>query len=361
MTIFIIALAAIVALIIAITLFASMKYGAPDLTGYDAPVPTLQKPDADISDEHQRTIDDLAQHQSSQADTSVKDARARFEEFFFRDMDVPIRQVDVDGVPGEWVTPEGCDPYNRILYIHAGAFVLGSPKSHRYITAELARRTGASVLAIDYRMQPEVKTFTCHEDVRTAYRWILDNGPEGPTPSESLFVAGDSVGGNLTLAVIAWARDNRLRAADGAVAFAPLTDATMSSPTWATNLSTDHFLRPSIGRILKIPRAIRLLGSRYQMAKAPNDPEISPLLGHLGSLPPTIIQVSRDEMLFGDAVRYANKSAREGGRVTLQVWPKLVHVFQGFDYLPESSEAFDLVAEFVRDIIKRKLAQTRIG
>lgn len=361
MTIFLTALAAIVVLIIAILLFASVKYGAPDLTSHDAPVPPLQKQDAAISEEHQRTIDDLALYQSNQANTDIKTARMRFDEFFSRDVEVPVKQVDVDGVPGEWVVPEGSDPYNRILYIHGGAFILGSPKSHRYITAELARRTGASVLAIDYRMQPEVKTFTCHEDARTAYRWILDNGPEGPATAENLFVAGDSAGGNLTLAVVAWARDNRLRAADGAVAFAPLTDATMSSPTWAENLSTDHFLRPSIGRLLKIPRAVRLLVSRLQMAKAPNDPEISPLLGHLGNLPPTIIQVSRDEMLFGDAVRYANKSAKEGGRVTLQVWPKLVHVFQGFDYLTESSEALDLVADFVRDIMQRKMAQTRIG
>ena len=51
-------------------------------------------------------------------------------------------------------------------------------------------------------------------------------------------------------------------------------------------------------------------------------------------------------MLYSDALRYANKANHEGGNVTLQTWPTMVHVFQGFD-LPEADQAFDLIAEFV--------------
>ena len=204
------------------------------------------------------------------------------------------------------------------------------------------------MLAIDYRMQPEFKTIQCHEDARSAYQWILDNGPGTKGPASKLYVAGDSAGGNLTLAVIAWARNNNLRSADGAIAFAPLTDATMSSPSWKENLSTDHFLGPSIGRMLKIPAIIRKLVMRIQGGRPANDPELSPLFGNLSGLPPTLIQVSRHEMLFGDAQRYANKARNEGSEVTLQVWPTLVHVFQGFDNLPETDYALDRVAAFIR-------------
>ena len=52
-------------------------------------------------------------------------------------------------------------------------------------------------------------------------------------------------------------------------------------------------------------------------------------------------------MLYGDSKRYANKANHQGSHVTLQVWPKLVHVFQGFSNLPETDHAFELIAEFV--------------
>lgn len=359
-TLFIVLIASLAALVI-LGLYLSIRYSSPDMTAYDSPLPPLVKRDEDISDGHEQVIEALARYHAIPDEGNVTAGRKKFEDFFGQEVDVPVKAVDVDGISAEWVIPQGSDPYNRILYIHGGAFLVGSPKSHRFITAELARRTGACVLAIDYRLQPEVKTIVCHEDARTAYRWVLENGPDGPAPAENLFVAGDSAGGNLTLAVIAWARDNKLRIADGAITFAPLTDATMSGPTWAANIACDHFLGPSIGRVLKIPKILRLLGSRMQGGLPPNHPELSPLLGHLGGLPPTLIQVSRDEMLFGDAVRYANKAKAEGGRVTLQAWPKLSHVFQGFAFLPEAGEALGLASDFIREIIKGKMAQTRIG
>ena len=123
----------------------------------------------------------------------------------------------------------------------------------------------------------------------------------------------------------------------------------MSSPSWQENIETDHFLGPSIGRLTKIPGFIRKLASRFHSGKPANDPELSPLLGNLANLPATLIQVSRHEMLYGDAQRYANKARHEGSEVILQVWPTLVHVFQGFDNLPETDDALDKVASFIKE------------
>ena len=159
-------------------------------------------------------------------------------------------------------------------------------------------------------------------------------------------VAGDSAGGNLTLAVVAWARKQGWQPANGAIAMAPLTDATLSGPTWRTNKDTDPFLGPSVGRFLAIPTFVRSILGRINSGVASNSPDLSPLFGLLGGLPPTLIQVSRDEMLYSDALRYANKANHEGGNVTLQAWPAMVHVFQGFD-LPEADQAFELMAEFI--------------
>ena len=120
-----------------------------------------------------------------------------------------------------------------------------------------------------------------------------------------------------------------------------VTDATMSSPTWQENLETDPFLGPSIGQLLKAPGLVRKIVGRIQSGKPGNHPELSPLFGRLDNLPPTLIQVSKHEMLYGDSQRYANKAAHEGSQVILQVWPKLVHVFQIFSFLPETDDALN--------------------
>jgi acetyl esterase/lipase len=196
-------------------------------------------------------------------------------------------------------------------------------------------------------MMPEHKITACHEDARTAYRWILNNGPQGASDLDKLYVAGDSAGGNLTLSVIAWARDVGLHAADAVVTFAPLTDFTMTNPTWRSNLATDPFLGPFLQPLSGLPRWVLAFATRLPTGKPVNHPEISPLFGNLADLPPTLIQVSRDEVLYDDAQRYANRAINFGSHVQLDVWPKLVHVFQAFEEIPESGLALQRAADFI--------------
>ena len=347
------ALAVTAVVLVGAIAFLAARYRAPDHSIYDSPRTTPVISDDDVSPQHDDVVRVLGEFNRTNTSKDIHVARKRMEDLFFRDVDARIVPVSVDGIPGEWVLAERADPMQRLLYLHGGAFRVGSPRSHRLITSELSRRSGVAVLAVDYRMQPEVKTVQCHEDARTAYRWILRNGPDGNSELKSLFVAGDSAGGNLTLSVIAWARDEGIRPVDGAVAFAPLTDATFSSPTWKANVKTDPFLGPGIGPLLSIPKFVIAIGSRWTSGRAVNDPMLSPLLGNLAALPKTLIQVSRDEMLYGDSQRYANKAKAHGSEVTLQVWPRMVHVFQGFADLPESSAALAHAADFIKAQIGR--------
>ncbi len=342
------ALAATAVTIVAVVAFLALRYRAPDHSAYDAPKTAPVIADADVSPEHDDVVRTLGEFNRNNTSKDIHVARKRMEDLFYRDVEAKVVPVSVDGMPGEWVLADRADPTRRLLYLHGGAFRVGSPRSHRHITSELSRRSGVAVLAVDYRMQPEVKTVQCHEDARTAYRWILRNGPDGNSELKSLFVAGDSAGGNLTLSVIAWARDEGIRQVDGAVAFAPLTDATFGSPTWKANARTDPFLGPGVGPLLSIPKFAIAIASRFTSGRPVNDPMLSPLLGDLAALPKTLIQVSRDEMLYGDSQRYANKAKAHGSEVTLQVWPRMVHVFQGFAELPESSAALGHAADFIR-------------
>ncbi len=268
-----------------------------------------------------------------------------------------VRPTDAGGVPAEWVLAAGSDPDRRLLYIHGGAFTMGSPVSHRAITTRLAVDTGSAVLAIDYRLVPEHRRLDCLEDCCIAYRWIVDNGPSGRAPVRSLFVAGDSAGGNLTLATIAWARDAGLRRADAAVALSPATDSTLSSPSLLENLDSDHMLRPLFGKLAKVPRSLILWLTWLQSRVRPCDPRVSPAHGDLHDLPPLLVHASEAEMLVDDARRYVAKARSQGTAARLETWHDMVHVWHIFRGLPEADQAFDHIAAFLDETVPRRATE----
>lgn len=276
-------------------------------------------------------------HAMRQALDAVSDGRSfssRFE---------PVNQ---GGIRGEWVLAPGYRPAQRLLYIHGGAWLAGSPRSHRTVTDALARLSGCAVLSLDYRLMPEHQRRDGIEDCRQAWRWLLDNGPEGPAPASFMAVAGDSAGGNLTLSLLAWLRDEGLRQADAAVAFSPATDGTLTSPSLDSNLATDPMLGPAFGAMLRYPRPLLWWSSWLTTRFMPSDPVVSPLRGDLRGLPPVLVQASEAEMLLDDARRYVRRAQAAGSPVRLQTWPHMVHVWQIFT--PELEEADAALAEVAR-------------
>lgn len=268
--------------------------------------------------------------------------------FADRVLDVRLQPADCGGVPAEWVLAPGADPQRRLLYIHGGAFMMGSPRSHRTLTSQLSALTGGAVLAIDYRLMPEHPRRAGIDDCRTAYRWMLEHGPEGAAPASAVFVAGDSAGGNLTLSLLNWVRDAGLRAPDAAVALSPLTDATLSSPSLHANLHSDPMLGPLFGPMARVPQWLLLWFGWLQTRIRPNDPLISPLRADLSRLPPLLLQSSEAEMLFDDSQRYVNRAQAAGSPVRLQRWSHMVHVWQIFNpELPEARQALQQIGQFL--------------
>jgi epsilon-lactone hydrolase len=273
--------------------------------------------------------------------------------------DVSIRAVTAAGRPAEWVLPSAAPVTGNLLYLHGGAFTMGSPRSHRPITAELARRTGLAVLAIEYRLLPEHARTDGIDDVRAAYRWLQQHGPGGA--DAPLFVAGDSAGGNLTLMLVAWVRDQRrageadLRQVDGAIALSPLTDATFASPSIRTRADEDPMLGPMAKMMNRVPRSLLLWATWLRGGIPPADPRLSPVYGDLSDLPPILIQASEAEILIDDARRYANKARAAGSLVEIQTWRGMVHVWQAFGpSLPETGQAFARIEAFVAGILAER-------
>ncbi|QFU77682.1 alpha/beta hydrolase [Halioglobus maricola] len=267
------------------------------------------------------------------------------------DLPATITPVDAGGVPAEWVVAPESDPNRRLLYIHGGGFVMGSPRSHRNVTAHFAHLCGLTVLSIDYRLMPEHARLAGVEDCQTAYEWLLENGPDGASAPEHIYIAGDSAGGNLSLMMSAWSRDHGSRKADGVVALSPVTDLTLGSPSMKANIETDAMLGPMFGQLAKIPRPLLLWMGWFQNRTTPANPVLSPVFGDLSNLPPTLVHASESEMLRDDGRRYVNRAVSQGSVAKLQTWPNVVHVWHMFyPDLTEAREAWEEIRTFIADL-----------
>ena len=275
---------------------------------------------------------------------------------FFSSSDIASQIIPVDaaGVPAEWVIAPGADSSRRFLYIHGGAFMAGSPKGYRVLTDKLSAITNSAVLAIDYRLMPENTRLACVEDCRTSYDWMLENGPQGPDADTlefptAVFVAGDSAGGNLTLVLLAWARDNQRRAPNAALALSPVTDSRYISPSIRGNLNSDVILKPLAKRLAWVPGFMIGLAARFMAGHRASDPVVSPLLGDLAGLPPLLVLASDCEILRDDGRRYVNKAVEAGTDATLMLWDNVPHVWPIFyPDLPEATEALEQVDGFFK-------------
>ncbi len=259
-----------------------------------------------------------------------------------------IRPAKEDEPNGEWVIAPGSDPNRRILYIHGGSWIAGSPKSHRAITDRLSRLAHACVFAVDYRLMPENRYLEGIVDCQQAYRWILDNGPDGKAAADFVVIAGDSAGGSHTLGLIAWIRDQNLPSPNAAIALSPSTELILTSLSKRANLKTDAMLGPAVEKLARIPSPLLWWGTVFGIRILPTSPMASPLRGKLHSLPPTLIHVSESELLHENAQRYVAKAQEAGSPVEMKTWPDMVHVWHMFTpLLPEAEEAFENIGEFL--------------
>ena len=326
----------------------------PDLSAFDKAAPPVDASKPAPSAEHAAVVASLGTVSQKLKSTPRRQHLALLRDyidnvFSLDEADFQFIPVDAAGVKAEWVLAPNVDTSRRLLYIHGGAYTMGSPKSHRRLTSKFSEVANAAVLSIDYRLMPEHPRMAGIEDSRAAYRWLIENGPDGVSTASALFVAGDSAGGNLTLSLIAWVRDQGLRAPNAAVALSPATDGSLGSPSLKGNLATDPMLGPLFKSLTKIPRTGLLWGGWIANRVRPCDPVVSPVFGDLSRLPPLLVHASEAEMLLDDSRRYVNKAIAAGSPVTLQTWQHMVHVWQIYHpELPEGREAMEEIGKFLR-------------
>jgi monoterpene epsilon-lactone hydrolase len=242
---------------------------------------------------------------------------------------VTVIPVELGGVPAADITVDGIEPRHVVLYFHGGVYALGDAFQSADLASQIGRRAQARVISLGYRLAPEHPYPAAVDDALAAYAALLR---EGAAPSDIVF-AGDSAGGGLAVASMVNARDHGLPLPAAAFLMSPYADLTLAGATMDTKSDVD----PLLSRALLQPRV-----ADYTAGQDPALGLISPIFANLSGLPPLIIQAGTHEVLLDDAVRLAQKAAAADVAVTLDLTPKVPHVFQNFyPILDEAAAALD--------------------
>ncbi len=255
-----------------------------------------------------------------------------------------VKKIDIEyaGLEAAWFIPENFGKSKTILYIHGGGYVMGSVNTHRALIARIARASGYRTLAINYRKAPEYQFPAALDDVFSTYQHLIDDG------YENIIVMGDSAGGGLSLALIQMVHKFKLPKIAGAVLLSPWTDLTLSGDSMVTKKDVDPMVQPYL---------VKLFVERYCGNQDVKNPLISPLFADFKGFPPIYIQVGDNETLLDDSTRLARKLNEQNVKVSIDIYPNMMHVWQYFGGLmPESNKAIEQIGEFVKSIsVKTKV------
>jgi len=254
--------------------------------------------------------------------------------------DVKVAPTTIAGTPATWLDPPGCDPDRVVLFLHGGGYQIGSLASHGELAARIGREARARVLFLDYPLAPEHPFPAAFDATVAAWRALCAD-----RRGANMAIAGDSAGGGLTLAVLEALRDANDPLPAAAAVMSPQVDATLSGASFEDRADRDPIF---------VPPMIRKLVADYLAGADPRTPAASPLFGSLAGLPPLLIQVGSEELLFSDAERLASAAKAAGVDATLEVGDQLFHDYQAVANAPEAIQATARIGEFLRAAFSRQ-------
>ena len=251
--------------------------------------------------------------------------------------ELTLESITFAGLPADIHTPRS---WKRgaptILYLHGGAYISCSPRTHRELVARIALACGARCIVPDYRLAPRHPFPAAVEDAVACYRALLGEGIDPRT----LFLAGDSAGGGLSVATMLSAREAGLPMPRGAVLISPWVDLAGTGETMRTNRAYDYLAGDTIA-------TAKLYAKDTDLAH----PLVSPVYADLSGLPPLLVQSGDAEILFSENQRLVERARAAGIDVTHEIEPGMVHVFQGFAAVcPQGLVAIASIGAFVRSL-----------
>ncbi|HJW10324.1 MAG TPA: alpha/beta hydrolase [Albitalea sp.] len=204
-----------------------------------------------------------------------------------------------------------------LLYLHGGGFTIGNLETHDSLCRQLALRSGAAVVALDYRLAPEHRFPTAVDDSWAAMRWLAAQGASLGLDGKRLAVGGDSAGGTLAAVCAIHARDIGLPLR-AQVLITPGTGA--YADTASHKLFANGFLLEAAG--------IDWFFDHYIDHRHRNDWRFAPLhADDLDGVAPACVILAECDPLVDEGVAYADRLRAAGVAVELELYRGLTHDF----------------------------------
>jgi acetyl esterase/lipase len=291
-----------------------------------------------VSTEQRETLDAILRQSPFPFDSDVSEQRRLLREVASAQplaADLTVTPAVLGGVPTAEITVDRVEPRHVVLYFHGGVYVIGDAFQAADLASQVGRRTGAKVISVDYRLAPEHPYPAAVDDALAAYQALL----EGGTAPSDIALAGESAGGGLAIATLVNARDHGLPLPAAALVMSPYVDLTLAGATMDTKREADP---------LFTPEAFPARVADYTAGQDPALGLISPIFAELSGLPPLVIQAGTHEVLLDDAVRLARQAATGDVQVTLDITPRVPHVFQAYHpILDEAAAALDRAGQLL--------------
>lgn len=248
-----------------------------------------------------------------------------------------LAEISMANFRMEWLQSKEARSDKALLQLHGGGYIGAMRNAYRNFAVTYSGLGGGMpVLTADYRVAPQDPFPAALEDAYASYHWLLENGYGG----EQIFLAGDSAGGGLALALAMRLRDRGEPMPCGIIAMSPWTDMTASGESYETNYEKD----PLFGRT----KDSMIYNREYVGLEDPKNPYISPAFGSFEGFPPMLIQAGSYEMLLSDSEIVAKKAKEQGVKVRLHIYEGMFHVFQmAMQHMPESRLAWKEAGKFL--------------
>jgi acetyl esterase len=251
-----------------------------------------------------------------------------------------VEDLDVAGRPARLYAPSAAR-LPVMLYLHGGGFTIGDLETHDSLCRQLSSRSGAAVLALDYRLAPEHRFPAAVDDAWAALDWLHARADASlGLDGTRLAVGGDSAGGTLAAGCAFHARDRGL----------PLALQLLITPGTAAHASHDSHRRFAEGYLLDA-KGIEWFFSHYIDAAERTDWRFAPLEAqdHSGLAPAAVLLAEADP-LVDEGLAYADVLRAAGVPVQLELTRGVTHDFIKMGRsLPEAITALDFCANAIKD------------
>ncbi len=231
----------------------------------------------------------------------------------------------------------GTAPFPVIVYYHGGGWVIANLDVYDASARGLAEQVGAVVVSVAYRMAPEFKFPTAHNDSYAAYEWVLKNATSMNGDPKRVAVVGESAGGNLAASVSMMARDKKVMLPLHEVLVYPITQSDTTTASYQQYAMAKPLDKPMMGWFF----------DKYLPNKAAmKNPMISLVNANLKNMPPTTIILAEIDPLQSDGEMLADKLKAAGVAVMVKKYDGVTHEFFGMAaVLPEAKAAQALAAD----------------